>query len=74
MAGCWSSANTKGSLFQKHMYSSFSIKMVLNCVHIWSVDLFLVKDNVPARNLFKLIFQKCSNLCSFFYLSDNVDL
>ncbi len=55
-------------------WKCFSMKMVLNCVHMWSVDLFLVKDNVPVRNLFKLIFQECSNLCSIFYLSDNVDL
>ncbi len=43
-AGHRSSANTIGSLFQKYVYSSFSMKMVLNCVHIWSVDLFLIKD------------------------------
>ncbi len=49
MAGCWSSVNTIGSLFQKYVYSSFSMKMVLNCIHIWSVDLFLVEDKVPER-------------------------
>ncbi len=27
------------------------MKMVLNCVPIWSVDFFLVKDKVPERNL-----------------------
>ncbi len=43
-AGYWSSMNTIGSLFQKYVYSSFSMKMVVNCVHIWSVDLFLIKD------------------------------
>ena len=25
------------------------MKMVLNCVHIWSVDLFLVEDKAPER-------------------------
>ena len=40
----------------KVVSSSFSMKMVLNCVHIWSVDLFLVKDNAPVRNLVKSIF------------------
>ncbi len=43
-AGYRSSTNTTGSLFQKYVYSSFSMKMVLNCVHIWSVYLFLIKD------------------------------
>ncbi len=66
-------SNTTGSLFQKYVYSSFSMKMVLNCIHFWSADLFLVKDNAPARNLIKSIFQECSNLCSIFHLSGNVD-
>ncbi len=48
-AGYRSSANTIGSLFQKCVYSSFSMKMVLNCVHIWFVDLFLVEDKAPER-------------------------
>ncbi len=48
-AGHRSSANTKGILFQKYMYSSFSMKMALNYVHIWSVDLFLVEDQVLER-------------------------
>ncbi len=43
-AGHQSSANTIGSLFQKYVSSSFSMKMVLNCIHIWFVDLFLIKD------------------------------
>ncbi len=38
----------------KVVYSSFSMKMALNCVHIWSVDLFLVKDKVPGRKLIKI--------------------
>ncbi len=49
MAGYQSSTNTTGSLFQKYVYSSLSMKMVLNCVHIWSVDLLLVEDKVPER-------------------------
>ncbi len=49
------------------------MRIVINCVHIWSADLFLVKDNVPVRNLIKSIFQECSNLCSIFHLSGNVD-
>ncbi len=48
-AGYWSSVNTSGSLFKKYVYSSFSRKMVLNCIHIWSVDLFSVEDKVPER-------------------------
>ncbi len=68
----WSSTNTMGILFQKYVYSTFSMKMVLNCVHIWSVDLSLVEDNVPVRNLMKSVFQECSNLCSLFHLSGNV--
>ncbi len=44
-----SSMNTKGILFQKYVYSSFSIKIVLNCVHIWFVDLFLVKDKKQIK-------------------------
>ncbi len=47
--------------------------MVFNCIHILSADLFLVKDNAPVRNLIKSIFQECSNLCSIFHLSGNVD-
>ncbi len=46
--------STIGSLFQKSVYRSFSLKIVLNCIHIWSVDLFLVKDKVPARKLIKI--------------------
>ncbi len=72
-AGYRSSANTIGSLFQKHVCSTFSMKMVLNCVHIWSADLFLVKDKAPVRNLIKSLFKECSNLCSIFHLSGNVD-
>ena len=30
------------------------MKMVLNYIHIWSVDLFLVKDKVPGRKLNKM--------------------
>ncbi len=41
---------------------------------VFRVDLFLVKDNVPGRNLINLIFQECFNLCSILHLSDNVDL
>ena len=48
------SMNTIGILFQKYVYSSFSLRMVLNCVHIWSVDLFLVKDLATGRNLMKM--------------------
>ncbi len=54
MAGYRLSANTIGSLFQKYVYSSFSMKMVLNYIHIWSVDLFLIKNQVPGRNLIKM--------------------
>ncbi len=72
-AGYQWSANTIGSLFQKHVCSTFSMKMVLNCVHIWSIDLFLVKDKAPVRNLIKSLFKECSNLCSIFHLSGNVD-
>ncbi len=43
-AGHRSSANTIGILFQKYVSSSFSMKITLNCIHIWSVDLFLVED------------------------------
>ncbi len=45
-AGTSRAQSTKGSLFQKYVYSTFSGKMVLNCVHIWSVNLFLVEDKV----------------------------
>ncbi len=69
-----SSPNTKGVLFQKYVYSNFSMKIVLICIHIWSVDLFLVKDNMPGRNLIKSIFQECSNLCFIFHLSGDVDV
>ncbi len=41
------SANTLGILFQKFVYSTFFMKIVLNCIHIWSVDLFLVEDEAP---------------------------
>ncbi len=34
------------ALSAKSVYSSFSMKIVLKCVHIRSVD-FLVKDDVP---------------------------
>ena len=54
VAGYRSSANTIGSLFQKYVYSSFSMKMVFNSIHIWSVDLFLVKDKVPGRKLIEM--------------------
>ncbi len=30
------------------------MKMVLNSVHIWFVDFFLVKDKVPGRNFIKI--------------------
>ncbi len=39
-AGYRSSENTTGILFQKYVYSSFSMKTVLNCIHIWFADLF----------------------------------
>ncbi len=42
--------STTGFLFQKYVYSTFSMKMVLNYIHIWSVNYFLVKDKVPGRN------------------------
>ncbi len=29
------------------------MKMVLNCVYIWSADVFVVKNKVPGRNLIK---------------------
>ncbi len=54
VAGYRSSANTIGSLFQKYVYSSFFMKMVFNSIHIWSVDLFLVKDKVPGRKLIEM--------------------
>ncbi len=41
--------STTGILFQKYVYITFSMKMVLNCVHIWSVDLLLVNDKAPER-------------------------
>ncbi len=56
----------------KYVYSSFFMKMVFHCVHIWSVDLFLVEDKVTVRNLIRsqlkklAFFQECSNLCSTF--------
>ncbi len=43
-----------GIIFPKYVQSSFSVKMVLNCVHIWSVNLFLVKDKAPGRKLIKM--------------------
>ncbi len=46
--------STVGILFQKYIYSTFSMKMVLNCIHIWSIDLFLVKDKVLGRKLIKI--------------------
>ncbi len=46
--------STTGSLFQKSVYSSFSMKIVLNYIHIWSMDLFLVKDKVSGRKLIKM--------------------
>ncbi len=49
-AGTGQAQSTKGILFQKYVYSTFSMKMVLNCIHIWSVNFFLVKDNVQGRN------------------------
>ncbi len=39
-----------GIVSQKFVYNSFSMRMVLNCVHTWSVDFFLVKDMAPGRN------------------------
>ncbi len=45
---CWAG----GTLH--HFYSSFSMKMVLNCIHIWSVDLFIVKYKVLGRKLIKM--------------------
>ena len=53
-AGYRSSANTIGILFQKYVYSTFSMKIVLNCIHIWFVDLFSIKDKVPGRKLIKI--------------------
>ena len=44
--------STTGILFQK--YSTFSMKIVLNYVHIWFVDLFSVKDKVLGRKLIKI--------------------
>ena len=58
----------------KILCSSFSTKMVFNCVQNWSVDLFLVKDNGPVRNLMKSSLQECSNLCSIFHLSGDVNI
>ncbi len=43
--------STAGIFNQKDLYSSFSMKMELNCVYIWSIDFFLVKDKLPGRNL-----------------------
>ncbi len=37
--------STVGILFQKYVYSNFMVKIVLNFIHIWSVDLFLVQDD-----------------------------
>ena len=39
---CQSSAKHYRQSLPKVVYSCFSMKMVLSCVHIWSVDLFLV--------------------------------
>ncbi len=50
----------------KNVYRSFSMKMVLFCFHVWSVDLFLVTDRAPGRKLVKRIYfviWQCSN-CS----------
>ncbi len=62
----WSSANTTGSLFQNYVYNSFSMKMVLNCIYISSVDLVLVKDKVPGRKLIKMaaLWFGCVPKCS----------
>ncbi len=46
--------STIGSLFQKYVHSSFYMKIVLNCIHIWSIDLFLIKDKVLGRKLIKI--------------------
>ncbi len=46
--------STIGSLFQKYVYSTFSMKMVFNFIHIWSVDLFLGKDKAPRRKLIEM--------------------
>ncbi len=51
------------------VYSTFSMKMVFSSVHIWSVDLFLVKDNAPVRK------KEINRPRMFdFHLSGNVDL
>ncbi len=50
-AGYWLSGSTTGIIFQKYVYSTFSMNMVLNCVHNWSVNFFLVKNKVPGRYL-----------------------
>ncbi len=43
-----------GIVFPKYVYSSLSSEMVLNSIHIWSVDLFFVKGKVPGRNLIRM--------------------
>ncbi len=42
-AGYQSSAKHNRHPSPKVVYSSFSMKIVLNCVHIWSVDLLSVR-------------------------------
>ncbi len=34
------------------------MKMVLNCVHIWSIDLFLVEDSALERAFLRMQLQK----------------
>ncbi len=68
-AGTSRARSTIGSLFQKYVYSTFSMNMVLNCVHIWSVDLLRIRCQ-------KEILLECSNkklaLCQL-VLSGTVD-
>ncbi len=45
-----SSASTPGTF---SVYSTFSKKMVLICIHIWSTDLFCVLDNIVFWMIWK---------------------
>ncbi len=65
-AGYWSSAKHIRYRGQDSVDTTFSIKMLVNCAHIWPVDLVQFQDDVAGAILFKvpsfgIVRVKCQN-------------
>ncbi len=57
-AGYRSSAKHNRHPGQDSVDSTFSMKMLVNCAHIWSVDLVHVEEHVGGRSLFKSQYKR----------------